>query len=415
MRRRPVFAPLALTLISLSGCGEAVNTNSVSLNANANSNANTNTGFDVRPTPAATPVVRIDEILGRMQVGEIAFNVPPSMRLHEAETIVLLLRPQETAQQAAQELEKELRAAGAAGDIKQATIKIAETMQATLAGDGFQIDPITPDTLPISAQQTTQWKWDVRPLRGGELHLHVVLNALVDLDGKGARPYPLRTFSQTYVVEVPWRDGPVATFLKNNWPWLWAMVLIPGAVLLWGRRRAPRRAARPSSFRGAGGGIFISYRRSDAAGHVGRLHDALAAHFGPDRVFRDLESIGYGEDFVAAIEKAVGSSAVVVVVIGRQWLDAANRNGQRRLDDPRDFVRLEIASALARGVQLIPALVEGATMPGEEALPAPLAPLARRNAIELSDSRWQFDVGRLVEAIEEQLAIRVAPAPQPGA
>jgi hypothetical protein len=117
-----------------------------------------------------------------------------------------------------------------------------------------------------------------------------------------------------------------------------------------------------------------------------------------------LESIGIGDDFVETLEKAVDSSGVLVVVIGRQWLSASDKQGKRRLDNPQDFVRLEVESALKRGVKVIPALVQDAEMPGEDALPAPLAKLARRNAIEISDSRWVFDVERLIDAIEEALA-----------
>lgn len=426
MRRRPVFAPLAvlaLTLLPLAGClGGAVNTNHGGANTsgnvtvgpvNTNGPTNTNTiSPPPSPSPGGTPGSNIDAILSRMEVGEIAFNVPPSMRLHEAQTIVLLLSPVKTAG----ELEQELRKEVVTGNVQQATIKISDTMQAVLSGDGFQINPITPDTLPVSKQETTQWRWDVRPQRGGALRLHVVLNAIVEIGGAGPRPYPLRTFSQTYVVDVPWREGAVATFFKDNWPWLWATVLLPGVALLWNRNRSRRRAAaRRALFRGEGAGIFISYRRDDAAGHVGRLHDALASHFGPGRVFRDLDSIGYGEDFVEVVEKAVGSCAVVVVVIGRQWLEVTDSSGRRRLDSPRDFVHLEIATALRRGAKVIPALVEGAAMPSEDVLPAPLAELARRNAIEISDSRWQFDVERLIEALEAELERRAAGQPEPGA
>jgi hypothetical protein len=234
-------------------------------------------------------------------------------------------------------------------------------------------------------------------------------------DGSGPRPYPLRTFSQKYVVEVSWREG-AATFFRNNWQWLWAALLIPGGALLWNRKRTKRRAAARRALPAGGGSrIFISYRREDAAGHVGRLHDDLADHFGADRVFMDIDSIGYGEDFVEAVEKAVASCAVLIAVIGKLWLDTADKRGNRRLDNPQDFVRLEIATALRRGVKVIPALVQGAAMPGEDVLPGPLAKLARRNAIEISDSRWQFDMERLIGALEEELDKESAKQTESGA
>src|SRR5882724_4143611 len=127
-------------------------------------------------------------------------------------------------------------------------------------------------------------------------------------------------------------------------------------------------------------GIFISYRREDAAGYAGRLYDRLAAHFGPDRVFMDVEGIEPGVDFVDAIERAVGSCEVLIVIIGKDWL-AVDGAGKRRLDDPGDFVRIETAAALARHIRVVPVLVDEAAMPSADQLPANLAPLARRQAV----------------------------------
>ena len=146
--------------------------------------------------------------------------------------------------------------------------------------------------------------------------------------------------------------------------------------------------------------IFISYRREDSAGHTGRLYDSLQAHFGQESLFMDLTAIESGQNFVDAIKAAVGSSDVLLAVIGRQWLTCTGPNG-RRLDDPQDFVRTEIAAALERRTPVIPVLVEGAAMPSAEALPELLKPLAERNAHELSDNRWSFDVERLIRATEK--------------
>jgi hypothetical protein len=118
----------------------------------------------------------------------------------------------------------------------------------------------------------------------------------------------------------------------------------------------------------------------------------------------DIDSIAYGDNFVKAVEHSLGLSAVAIIVIGPQWLSVTDKKGGRRLDDPKDFVRQEVALALGSGIKVIPALVEGASMPGEDVLPPPLAELALHNAIELSDSRWEFDVGRLLEALEAALA-----------
>jgi len=161
-------------------------------------------------------------------------------------------------------------------------------------------------------------------------------------------------------------------------------------------------------------GIFLSYRRDDSGGHAGRLADDFKREFSGDQVWRDIEAIEAGADFVDAIGKAVSSCSVLLALIGPRWLEAKNPAGNRRLDDPRDFVRIEIATALERGVLVIPVLVGDAEMPAEAALPEPLRPLARRQAHELSDKRWDYDVGQLFATLEKLpgLSRRRAPPPQ---
>jgi formylglycine-generating enzyme required for sulfatase activity len=149
-------------------------------------------------------------------------------------------------------------------------------------------------------------------------------------------------------------------------------------------------------------GIFISYRRDDSSGHAGRLFDRLSAHFGVEQVFMDIDQIEPGEDFVQVIESAVGSCEVLIALIGRNWLTSRDESG-RRLDNPNDFVRLEIAAALVRGIPVIPVLVQGARMPRPQDLPEDLLPLSRRHALELSDLRWKHDADQLTGALEKIL------------
>jgi hypothetical protein len=156
--------------------------------------------------------------------------------------------------------------------------------------------------------------------------------------------------------------------------------------------------------------IFISYRRDDSAGYAGRLTSDLERLFGDELVFQDIEAIPPGADFVQAIDRAVGASGVLLALIGREWLAAIGPTGRRRLDDPQDFVRAEIAAALRRGIVVIPVLVEGATMPGPDQLPDDLAPLTRRQAIELSDSRWSYDVSLLAATLRRVLGAATDPA-----
>lgn len=147
-------------------------------------------------------------------------------------------------------------------------------------------------------------------------------------------------------------------------------------------------------------GIFVSYRRDETAGYAGRLADRLNEHFGEHKIFRDIDSIDPGLDFVEAIRRAVDSSEVLIAVIGRNWSSATDASGRERLQDPHDYVRMEIAAALERNIRVIPVLVQGATMPSTSELPDDLVSLTRRNAFELHDTSWNDDVRRLVAALE---------------
>lgn len=156
--------------------------------------------------------------------------------------------------------------------------------------------------------------------------------------------------------------------------------------------------------------LFLSYRRVDTGGYAGRLADALEERFGKGSVFHDVETIAPGTDFVAAIHAGVDSASVLLLLIGDDWIDARDASGTRLLDREDDFVRIEAARALARGKTILPLLVEGAKMPSLADLPSDLQRLARQQALELSDSRWAYDVDRLVDAIRPYAPVQ-APAP----
>ena len=149
--------------------------------------------------------------------------------------------------------------------------------------------------------------------------------------------------------------------------------------------------------------VFISYRREDSGGHAGRLCDHLRTRFGGASVFMDVTDIEAGVDFVDVLQRAVGSCDVLLAVIGREWLTCTDRNGRRRLDDPHDFIRLEIGIALTRNVRVIPVLVEGAAVPTASELPSDLAGLTRRQAVELRDARWNADVESLAGVLDHVL------------
>jgi hypothetical protein len=142
--------------------------------------------------------------------------------------------------------------------------------------------------------------------------------------------------------------------------------------------------------------IFISYRREDTSGDAGHLAADLCDRFGRDNVFIDIDAISGGADFELRIKYALDQSRVTFALIGERWLTVTTQDGTRRLDDERDYVRREIAAALAReDVTVVPVLVEGAKMPTAAQLPPDLAPLATRNAVDLSNKRWRYDVRQL--------------------
>jgi hypothetical protein len=146
--------------------------------------------------------------------------------------------------------------------------------------------------------------------------------------------------------------------------------------------------------------IFISYRRDDTEGYAGRLFRDLRERFGKDAVFMDVAGIEPGRDFRRVIEDQVASCGVLLAVIGKAWLTAADAHGKRRLDDPNDFVRLETASALKRDIPVIPVLVQQTEMLREDQLPEGLKDLAFRNSVELTHARWESDVELLIAALQ---------------
>jgi TIR domain len=152
------------------------------------------------------------------------------------------------------------------------------------------------------------------------------------------------------------------------------------------------------------GRIFISYRRDETDFPAGWLYERLAAHFGPEQVFKDVDSIELGDDFAEVIADAVGACDVLLVLIGVHWLTITDEAGRRRLENSDDFVRLEIEAALQRKVRIIPILVGRATMPRADQLPASLGKLVYRQALALDPNRFEADTSRLIRVIEKTLA-----------
>jgi hypothetical protein len=159
--------------------------------------------------------------------------------------------------------------------------------------------------------------------------------------------------------------------------------------------------------------VFVSYRREDASGHAGRLYDALAEKFGDENVFMDVDTIEVGADFTEVITRAVTSCDALVALIGRDWATVTDATGRRRIDDPSDFVRLELETALERNVAVLPVCVRGAPFPTESELPPSLVPLARRQGTDLRDTAWRDDVRRLIGRLEGIVRPEAKRGPRP--
>jgi cellulose biosynthesis protein BcsQ len=163
-----------------------------------------------------------------------------------------------------------------------------------------------------------------------------------------------------------------------------------------------------------GGGIFVCYRREDGSSAAGRLYDRLSAYFPRNEIFIDVDSMEPGVDFVDEIERSVRSCDVLIAVIGTRWLTSADREGKRRIDNPEDFVHMQIATALRSGIPVIPVLVDGASMPRSADLPDDLTSLVRRNALFVSHNSFTGDSSRLIAVIQRALKSERQPSQPSG-
>ncbi len=216
----------------------------------------------------------------------------------------------------------------------------------------------------------------------------------------GILPSNLAAQGDRVVVLLQWveNNGPGLAVLQQ------ALAQITGAATI-------ASPAPPTSQPTPTGNIFISYRRDDSASDTGRIYDRLVQEFGRDRVFKDVDSIPLGVDFAQHIDQAVGCCQVLLVVIGKTWLTP-------RLQNPDDFVRLEIESALKRGIPVVPVFLEGVTgPPTRDQLPESLQPLIRRNGTQVGhDPRFHADMGRLVKGLQDyfrQPSRPIEPPPPP--
>ena len=413
----------ALSLFVLSACGGAA----------ATSNAPTETGPSIteEPTeagPAATEplateppgtpgitiptavpeplsveeqLARIDEILNRVARASIAYNAPSEMQLDETVTIELLLNPSVSEE----ELKEQVTEPGTVQT--SADVEITPQMKAELIAadpEALAITPLHDDPIQvISGTETTKWSWFVTAKKEGPQKLSLVIYRLVKYEDKEDW-----RVVETYKADIRIRVNLLTRVKSIDWMWIVTPILALLAIAAfryWYGQRKPKSESRINApVREIAGHIFISYRRSDSADIVGRIYDRLVQEFGRDGIFKDVDSIPLGIDFKGYLDRTLSECNVLLAIIGDHWLDATDADGKRRLEDPNDFVRIEIESALAQGIAVIPLLVRGAQMPEEEDLPAGLKKLVYRNGIPIRpDPDFHRDMDRLVSALEEYL------------
>jgi hypothetical protein len=153
--------------------------------------------------------------------------------------------------------------------------------------------------------------------------------------------------------------------------------------------------------------VFLSYRREDSGGYAGRIQDQLVQALGSDILFMDVDAIPLGANFVRVLHDEVAKCEVLLAVIGRNWLDARDEHGNHRLENPNDFVRVEIGAALQRDIPVVPILVDGARIPDARQLPKELEELSLRNGIEVRLASFHEDVSRLIHGLKTQLNIDI--------
>ena len=180
------------------------------------------------PTSAPDPLRNVDHILENLEFGSIAFNAPTTINIEDSRQIQLILSLTEAAEDLKKAITEE-------GEKIGANIKVSDRMGARLSGYMFQIVAITPEVQAVSKTQKTEWKWEINPKEEGRHRLHLTLTALLEVDGYNT-PRAIRTFSKVIEVNVT-ASQRVGLFVKNNWQWLWAAILVPVAGWLWKRRK----------------------------------------------------------------------------------------------------------------------------------------------------------------------------------
>jgi hypothetical protein len=353
------------------------------------------------PLSVEEQLAKIDAILKQSTRASIAYNAPAEMQINDTVTIELLLNPSLSEEQLKEQV-TEPGTVQSSGDVEITPQMKAEIIPAD--PEAFTVTALHDDPIQvISGTETTKWSWYLTAKKGGTQKVSIVIYRLLKYDNK----------EDWRVVETFKADIHIKVTLLNRiqslgWTWIVAAIIVLLAIAAFWRWYGQRSPKSDLGTSGAGkditGHIFISYRRSDSADIVGRIYDRLVQEFGRNAIFKDVDSIPLGIDFKGYLDKTLSECSVLLAIIGDSWLDATDASGKRRLEDPDDFVRIEIESALAQGLAVIPLLVRGAKMPAEEALPVSLKKLVYRNGIPIRpDPDFHRDMDRLISALEEYL------------
>ena len=411
------FLLFALTIGVLSACGAAPST--------VTTEAPTETGPSITEAPATEPpaaieepipsisttlpdplsveeqLARIDALLKQSARASIAYNAPSEMQIDETVTIELLLNPSLSEEQLKEQVTEP-------GNVQtSAEVEITPQMKAELIPanpEALAITPLHDDPIQvISGTETTKWSWFVTAKEEGTQKLRLVIYRLIKYENKEDW-----RVVESYQADIHIRVTLLTRIKSLGWEWIVGpLVALLAISALWRwhdqkKRRGSLRKGVP--VREVAGHIFISYRRADSADIVGRIYDRLVQEFGRNSIFKDVDSIPLGIDFKSYLDKTISDCNILLAVIGDRWLETTDATGRRRLEDPNDFVRIEIGSALEQGIAVIPLLVRSARMPEEEDLPAELKQLVYRNGIPIRpDPDFHRDMDRLISALEEYL------------
>lgn len=314
------------------------------------------------------------------EFGNILFNPPIQMTRDKTERIEVRIS------------REAIDAAGliGSGDVVRDTVRVSNLMSVVLYGDKFNVVNISDEQQIVEQSGYTEWSFDVTPLEAAQdqiLTLKVSIHLPEGVKNK-------LVYSKPISIDVDGKSA-VLKWLSENWQLLTLLAFV-ALVAFYVVRNL--KGGKKSYKRSGNEAIFISYRRDDSSGYTLAIYEQLKKVLGDDAVFMDLDDIPHGEDFVEHIGKVLAKANTLLVMIGEKWVNAANTKG-RRLDDPGDFVRLEIAKALQRDIRVIPVLLKNAQMPGVDELPEDLQKLHRKNGIRIHDDQFEASVQRLIEAI----------------